>query len=321
MPVRPAAHGSVYLLTQRSWRSRIGTGLRKCNFSRPRRLLTTSPAFSSSRRCFATRDPGHVVSRRECREGLAVAFEQRIEQGSAGRIGQGPEDRLHARHNRKPNGFLSTRSACLLRPLGFRATISARWTMSTEPVASRARTTRPRRRPTSCCSVATPCSTVGIMPRRRSSSSAPIGRSPGRHRSSKRSVGRTSIRASTRRRGRRSNSCSSSIRRRTTPTSPSARASSGWGGATRPARTCGWRSRSARGRGCIGMRWRGCRRGPGGLRARRWPRSGGFVGDRPRARPDRRGLSAEPARARAVVDSQMLTPRRGSLRRRNAVGA
>src|SRR6476659_1413844 len=51
---RPATHGSVYLLTHRSWMRRMGTVLRKCNFSRPRRRLTTSPASSSSRRCFAT---------------------------------------------------------------------------------------------------------------------------------------------------------------------------------------------------------------------------------------------------------------------------
>ena len=38
----PATQGSEYLLTQRSWTSRIGTGLRKWSFSRPRRLVTTS---------------------------------------------------------------------------------------------------------------------------------------------------------------------------------------------------------------------------------------------------------------------------------------
>ena len=38
-----AAQGSAYLLTQRSWTSRIGTGFRKWSFSRPRRLVVTSP--------------------------------------------------------------------------------------------------------------------------------------------------------------------------------------------------------------------------------------------------------------------------------------
>ena len=50
----PATQGSEYLLTQRSWMSRIGTGLRKWSFSRPLRLVTTSPASSSCLRCFMT---------------------------------------------------------------------------------------------------------------------------------------------------------------------------------------------------------------------------------------------------------------------------
>ena len=55
----PATQGSAYLLTQRSWMSRIGTGLRKWSFSRPRRLVTTSPASSSTLRCFMT--PNRVM--------------------------------------------------------------------------------------------------------------------------------------------------------------------------------------------------------------------------------------------------------------------
>ena len=54
MSVSAVAHGSAYLLTQRSWMSRMGTGLRKCSFSRPRRRVTTSPASSSTFRCFIT---------------------------------------------------------------------------------------------------------------------------------------------------------------------------------------------------------------------------------------------------------------------------
>ena len=54
MSLSPATQGSEYLLTQRSWTSRIGTGLRKWSFSRPRRLVTTSPASSSTLRCFMT---------------------------------------------------------------------------------------------------------------------------------------------------------------------------------------------------------------------------------------------------------------------------
>src|SRR6185312_8123053 len=53
-PVSVAAQGSAYLLTQRSWTSRMGTGFRKWSFSRPRRLVVTSPASSRIRRCFMT---------------------------------------------------------------------------------------------------------------------------------------------------------------------------------------------------------------------------------------------------------------------------
>src|SRR3954447_1105642 len=58
----PAAHGSAYLLTHRSWTSRMGTGFRKWSFSRPRRRVTTSPASSSCLRCFIT--PKRVIEKR-----------------------------------------------------------------------------------------------------------------------------------------------------------------------------------------------------------------------------------------------------------------
>src|SRR3990172_7579468 len=60
--LRVAVQGSAYLLTHRSWTSRIGTGFRKCSFSRPRRRVTTRPASSSTRRCFIT--PKRVIDRR-----------------------------------------------------------------------------------------------------------------------------------------------------------------------------------------------------------------------------------------------------------------
>src|SRR5439155_759796 len=53
---------SAYLLTHRSWTSRIGTGFRKWSFSRPRRLVTTRPASSSCFRCFIT--PKRVIGKR-----------------------------------------------------------------------------------------------------------------------------------------------------------------------------------------------------------------------------------------------------------------
>ncbi len=51
---------SVYLSIHRSWMSRMGTGLRKCNFSRPASDVTTRPASSRTRRCFMT--PKRVMS-------------------------------------------------------------------------------------------------------------------------------------------------------------------------------------------------------------------------------------------------------------------
>src|SRR5436305_8442982 len=68
-PLSAAAQGSAYLLTQRSWTSRIGTGFRKCSFSRPRRLVVTRPASSSTRRCFMT--PKRVIGDR-CSSALSV---------------------------------------------------------------------------------------------------------------------------------------------------------------------------------------------------------------------------------------------------------
>ena len=65
MPVSVAAQGSAYLLTQRSWTSRIGTGFRKWSFSRPRLRLVTRPASSSTRRCFIT--PKRVIGNRASR--------------------------------------------------------------------------------------------------------------------------------------------------------------------------------------------------------------------------------------------------------------
>src|ERR1035437_10657320 len=61
-PLSAAAQGSAYLLTHRSWTSRIGTGFRKWSFSRPRRLVTTRPASSSCLRCFIT--PKRVIEKR-----------------------------------------------------------------------------------------------------------------------------------------------------------------------------------------------------------------------------------------------------------------
>ena len=99
-PLSAAAQGSAYLLTHRSWTSRIGTGFRKWSFSRPRRLVTTRPASSSCFRCFIT--PKRVIGKRllERAQRLPVLAEELVEQAPPGRIGQGSEHRVHAADNR-----------------------------------------------------------------------------------------------------------------------------------------------------------------------------------------------------------------------------
>src|SRR3954452_22169708 len=68
-PLSVAAQGSAYLLTQRSWTSLIGTGFRKWSFSRPRFRVVTSPASSSTLRCFIT--PKRDIGRR-CSSAVSV---------------------------------------------------------------------------------------------------------------------------------------------------------------------------------------------------------------------------------------------------------
>src|SRR5215211_7020416 len=86
-PVSVAAQGSAYLLTHRSWTSRIGTGFRKWSFSRPRRRVTTRPASSSTRRCFMT--PKRVIGSRAssalsvCPSSLKSSSSRRLRVGSA----------------------------------------------------------------------------------------------------------------------------------------------------------------------------------------------------------------------------------------------
>src|SRR2546429_9781318 len=86
-PLSADVHGSAYLLTHRSWTSRIGTGFRKWSFSRPRFLVTTRPAASSWFRCFIT--PKRVIRNRPssalsvCPSSLKRASSRRRRVGSA----------------------------------------------------------------------------------------------------------------------------------------------------------------------------------------------------------------------------------------------
>ena len=79
----------------------MGTGFRKCSFSRPPfRLLTTRPASSSSFRCFITPKRVIVEPRLERAERLAVLSEQLVEQAPPGGIRKGSEHLVHA-HDRE----------------------------------------------------------------------------------------------------------------------------------------------------------------------------------------------------------------------------
>ena len=91
-----AAHGSAYLLTHRSWTSLIGTGFRKCSFSRPRRLRGDEPGGLEHLQVLHHAEARHRQSLLERAERLPVAFEQLVEQAPAGRVCEGPEHRVHA---------------------------------------------------------------------------------------------------------------------------------------------------------------------------------------------------------------------------------
>ena len=99
-PLSAAAQGSAYLLTQRSWMSRIGTGFRKWSFSRPRRLVVTSLGVLEHPQVLHDAEPGHREPLLELAERLPVALVQRVEQTPPGRIGERPEHLVHGRDYR-----------------------------------------------------------------------------------------------------------------------------------------------------------------------------------------------------------------------------
>ena len=76
---------SVYLSIQRSWISRIGTGLRKCSFSRPDRRVTTRSGVLEHLEVLHHAEAGHRQLGLQLGERASVALEEEVEQEPAGR--------------------------------------------------------------------------------------------------------------------------------------------------------------------------------------------------------------------------------------------
>src|ERR1700756_592156 len=140
-----AVQGSAYLLTHRSWISRIGTAFRKCSFSRPRRLVATRPAFSSNRRCFIT--PKRVIGSRPSSALSVWPSSLNIKQPSTCRIREGSEHIIHFRHNLNTPSihgtfpfFIKRLTNSLVLDGGFHAKVSAHSLfMRLNPIVERAR--------------------------------------------------------------------------------------------------------------------------------------------------------------------------------------
>ena len=95
-PLSVAAQGSAYLLTHRSWTSRIGTGFRKWSFSRPRRLRGHEARLLEHPQVLHDAEARHRQPPLERAQRLPVLLEQLVEQAPARRVGEGLEHRVHA---------------------------------------------------------------------------------------------------------------------------------------------------------------------------------------------------------------------------------
>ena len=84
----------MYLSIQRSWISRIGTGLRKWCFSRPDRRATTRPGVLEHAQVLHDAEAGHLELGLELAERAAVTLEEPVEQMPPRRIGQRLEDTI-----------------------------------------------------------------------------------------------------------------------------------------------------------------------------------------------------------------------------------
>ena len=94
--VSAEAHGSAYLLTQRSWMSRIGTGLRKCSFSRPRLRADDETGPLENLEVLHHPEARHRHPLLQGGQGLTVLGEQGVEQVAPGRVRKGLEYLVHS---------------------------------------------------------------------------------------------------------------------------------------------------------------------------------------------------------------------------------
>ena len=94
---------SVYLSIQRSWIRRIGTGFRKCSFSRPDRRRDDEVRLLEHPQVLHDAEAGHLQLGLELGQRAAVAHEEAVEQEAAGRVGERLEHAVvvgHAVENR-----------------------------------------------------------------------------------------------------------------------------------------------------------------------------------------------------------------------------
>ena len=82
----------MYLSIQRSWISRIGTGLRKWSFSRPEPAGDDEARLLEDAQVLHDAEARHLELGLELRERAAVALEEPVEEMPARRIGERPED-------------------------------------------------------------------------------------------------------------------------------------------------------------------------------------------------------------------------------------
>ena len=66
----------------------MGTGFRKCSFSRPCRRVTTSPGFLQQAEVLHHAEAGHLQLRLELRQRAAVTREEPVEQEAPRRVGE-----------------------------------------------------------------------------------------------------------------------------------------------------------------------------------------------------------------------------------------